>query len=427
MKIFSRKILSNTLWLIYSKIFTLLFNLFITAKVINYYGSTDYGMYVFSTNVVSVLEILVTFVEVRIVKKKYVDYPTDEVVWNATIARVILSGISFLIGLVYVIFSAESMEIKVMVFILLINSILVNMRFGMETHFEYMLESKRMVIAANIASLLIMVLQLVAIMLQLKIVVLCLISTVNAIVSFVIIYFQYRKCWKVRLRTSLNKRLIGCLLVESIPLAIAAAAATIYTKCDSLMLKYFMNYENVAIYSVSLKLYSIAQIAIVPVRTSFFPKQMDLYSTDGTKYETMYIKISSCMTWLCILGIIVGNALLPSIFLVFFNVEYLGAIHSFRVLCVGLVVLYNTVLRTAHISIQGNTHVLMYVQLISVGLNVIMNCMLIPKWGINGAAISTSITLLFSTFFSNLFFKDTRKLFYWQLKAFNPIYIFKKT
>lgn len=421
----NKKILSNILWLVYNKVFVLLLNLFVTVKIVNHYGSNEYGMYSYAVSIVAILEILITLVEVRVVKKQYQDYNFDTVVWNATFARILLSAVALFLGTVFALIYNGGFQFTVMLTILLCNAIIVNLRFGMENHFEYTLKSKKVVIASNITQLIASVLQIIAIKFDWTIISLCLISSANAIINFALIYLFYQIQYKKKLVTHLDVKLIKTIIIDSIPLAIAAAAATIYTRSDSIMLKMFIDYESVGIYAVALKLYSIAQIAIVPVRTSIFPKQMEYLNKNQKIYEKLYIKTSSIMTWFCLICCVFGNLILNKIFPLLFESEFSDAIPAFRILCIGLLFLYNSTLRTGHIALSGDTKKLMIIQIISAFLNIGLNIIFIPLLGLKGAAVATIITLFISVFVSNLFFKSIRNIFVWQLKAFNPIYIFK--
>ena len=50
-------------------------------------------------------------------------------------------------------------------------------------------------------------------------------------------------------------------------------------------------------------------------------------------------------------------------------------------------------------------------------INVLLNIVLIPKLGITGAAISTVISIAFSSYFFFLFHNKTREIFYLQSKS----------
>lgn len=158
-----KRILSNTLWMTFDKVFILILNLFVTVKIANYFGTTEYGSYQYAVNIVAILEILVAFVDGRVVKKRYFDTDADSLVFNATICRVIFSIVSGVFGLLYVIIADRGLQFSIMFGVLLLNSILVNLRFGMVNRFEYLLKSKKTVIAADVSALLSSILQLIAI------------------------------------------------------------------------------------------------------------------------------------------------------------------------------------------------------------------------------------------------------------------------
>lgn len=421
-----KKLISNILWLAYNKVFMMLISLFVTVRIVNHYGSAEYGEYAYAVNVVALLEIINTLVEVRVVKKRYTDHPKEFVVWNATVSRIITSVAALVIGIVFMLIYRGSAMLNMMLLVLMLNSIIGSLRFGMETHFEYCLNSKRMVISTNIASLLTAGLQLAAIYFNWSILSLCLISTAGAVVMLIMIAAQYKAIYHCGIKNQTDFSFIKTLVIESIPLTIAAASATIYTKSDSVMIEMLMgDYAPVGIYAVALKLYSVVQIAIVPVRTSFFPKQMELYRSDRVRYKKLYVRVSSAMTWLCIAGIVMSILILPKVFPYVFEEEYSAAIPAFNWLLISLLFLYNSVLRTGHFTITGNTKVLMYTQIAGALINILANFIMIPLVGINGAAIATAITTFLSVFLLNIFSKDGRELFLWQLQAFNPMYIFK--
>ena len=72
--------------------------------------------------------------------------------------------------------------------------------------------------------------------------------------------------------------------------------------------------------------------------------------------------------------------------------------------------MYNSILRSSHFTITENTKVLMISQLAAVLINIILNYVLIPKFGIIGATIATSTHFL-SLLVFNLFFMQSKKIF----------------
>lgn len=419
-----KRILSNTLWMIFDKVFLLILNLVVTVKIANYFGVLEYGNYQYAVSVVAILEIFVTFVDGRVVKKRYITNDPDNLVYNASICRVIFSVGTAIIGLIFIVVAQRGTQFSVMFSILLINSILVNLRFGMANRFEYLLKSKKTVIAADISALLSSILQLIAVRLQCSIITISVIAAISSGVNLCIVAIQYKTEFAKKGKFYLDKTLIKELIKESTPLAIAASCATIYTRCDSVMLGSMMTAAEVGIYSISVKLISVVQIAISPIRESVYPKLITLHAKDKNEYAKRYVQISSLLTWIYICGVSLSFVVLPYAFR-FLKPEYAEAFPVYRIHVIGTFFMYNAALRAGHYTLINRGSILTYSQIASVIVNVILNIVGIKYLGMYGAALATIVTQGLSLFLSNLAFgKEGREVFIWQVKALNPLSMF---
>ena len=423
MKEDTKKILLNTLWMLFDKVFILILNLIVTVKIANHFGKSGYGSYQYAVNAVALFEILVTFVDGRVVKKRYRNYDNDLLVYNATICRTIFSVLSAVIGLFFIFISRRGNDFTLMFSVLLLNMILINLRFGMVNRFEYILRSKKTVIAADISMLLSSVLQLEAVRQNWSITSISIIAAISSAINLIIIFIQYKTEFHNSKRYYTDKKLIYEMLKESLPLAVAASCAVIYTRCDSVMLGNMLSDDEVGIYSISVKLISVVQIAIAPIRESVYPQMLLLYSENKKAYEKRYIQITSLMTWIYIVGVAASLFVLPFAFK-FLNPEYSEAFPIYRVHVIGTFFMYNAALRAGHYTMINKGNILMYSQVFSVIANIIMNVIGINLWGMYGAAIATIITQAVSLLFSNLCFgKEGKEVFKWQIKALNPLRI----
>lgn len=421
-----KRILSNTLWMLFDKVFILVLNLIVTVRIANYYGTLGYGKYQYAVSVVALFEVLVTFVDARVVKKRYVSENPEQLVWNATITRMLFSVISLAGGIIYLIFSGEDGGYAAIFLVLLVNAIILNLRFGMQNRYEYLLKSRKVVLASNIALAVGGVLQLLAVSLHLSILAIAIITVLSSLISLIIIYIQYRREYGKLIQWTYKKNLVKELIRESLPLAIAASCAIVYSRCDSIMIGNMLSIEDVGIYAIAVKLIHVVQIGIAPIRESVYPKMIKLYEKDRKAYVQRYIQITAIMTWIYIVGVLLSFVVLPFAF-GFLNHEYAEAFPIYQVYVIGTFFMYNAGLRAGHYTLINRGNVLMYSQIISVVLNIILNYLLIKTIGIYGAAIATGITQGISLMFSNLFFGQTgREVFMWQLEGLNPLRILKK-
>ena len=422
----AKKIVYNVLWMIFDKVFMLIMNLLVTVQVANHFGAMEYGSYQYAVNVVAIFEILVTFVDSRVVKSKYYHYSANTVVFAANISRILFSIISGIIGVCFILFFSNDMKFSAMFIILLLNTIIINVKAGMANRFEFLLMSKKIVVASDLATVIGAIMQLMAVRFDWSIIVISLIALFTSIMNVLIVYIQYKWEFKERLICKFDRKLFKSMIRQSVPLAIAASCATIYTRCDSVMIGMLMTTAEVGVYSISLKLISVVQIALSPVRESVYPKLIALYNTDKTAYQKMYIRVSSMLTWMYIIGVAFSFFILPFLFR-FLNAEYAEAFPIYKIYVLGTFFMYNAALRAGHYTMINKGNILMYTQLFSLVLNVILNYVGISWIGVYGAAIATIITQGLSLMISNLFFgQEGRDVFKWQIKALNPVNIFIK-
>lgn len=291
----------------------------------------------------------------------------------------------------------------------------------MANRFEYLLKSKKVVIAADIAAVISLLLQLVAVRMKWSIVAITVIVLISSVISLIIVFIQYKmEFGGSKIHYYVDRNLLLNMIKESVPLAIAASCAIIYTRCDSVMIGNLLSVSDVGIYSIAVRLISVVQIAIGPIRESIYPKLIQLYRSDKTRYIQVYIQATSVLTWIYIIGVLISLVILPYVFR-FLNPEYANSFDVYKIYVIGTFFMYNAALRAGHFTLINRGIILTYSQVISVVLNIVLNLFLINKFGLYGAALATVITQAVSLMFSNLFFKkDGCEVFKWQLLALNP-------
>lgn len=420
-----KKVSANMVWLLCDKVCTLFANLFVLVVVANFYGATEYGLYQYALSVNTVLEVIVLLIDKRVVKKRYDDYDTSKLVYNATLAKLFLSTCSLVLGIFVTLIFNKGAIFNLIFLLMLLNSIVTNLGFGMENHFEYVLSSKKVVIASSISKGVGVIFQLGIVFFKLPIYWLAVVLFIISSIRLGILVVQYKKAFLISFFNKVDFSLISSIIKESLPLAIAATAATIYTRCDSIMIESMLGYSKVGIYSIATQLNTVLQILVPPVQISIFPKMIEWYNKDKEMYYKQYSRITCCMTGIGLLAIVSSFLALPVLFTHFFNPEYMESYRIFQIQSLGTLFIYNATLRSSHYTIVGESRVMMISQLIAVFLNVLLNFLLIPLYGIKGAAIATVMTHTISLLFSNYAFICGKEIFTIQCNAFNPVFLWK--
>ena len=106
-----------------------------------------------------------------------------------------------------------------------------------------------------------------------------------------------------------------------------------------------------------------------------------------------------------------------------FSKDYLPAIMVYTILTLAVLMKANGALQTGHMTLKEITKKSFYKTTAGLGINAILNYLLIKSFGINGAAMATAITQVFTIFIIDFFIKEYREQAVIQLKSFNSFYL----
>ena len=420
--IFKSKVFNNLTWLIFDKIITLLVGVIVIFKVANHYGPVQYGLFQYATSLNLIFGIILLLIDSRVVKKKYSKNNISHVIFNTTLTKIFLSIVSLFFGVILLYFLNQGLNFNKIYIILLLNNIIINLTFGIQNYFEFVLKSKKIVIASNIAIILSAIFQLIFISLDYSIIIIALVIFFASVVKMIILLFQFYKTFKLSLISKVDFNLIINFIKESFPLAIAGIAATIYSRIDQIMIGSILGYEEVGIYSISVQMISIVSMIIIPFQVSIYPEMINWFKSNLNVYYKNYLMITSITSWISILGIALSLFLSYLFFDLIFDEMYSESLYIFQIHIIGVFFMYNAILRSSHFTLTKTSYILMISQIIAVFLNIILNFILISKSGIYGAAFSTVFTQFFSLLLSNFFFSKSKKIFWIQIKGLNPNY-----
>ena len=147
----SRKnVLSSILWLVFDKVFILVVNLFVTIKIANYYGKEVFGLYEYALSTISIISILLTFVDGRVIKKLFSLGNDSHILHNTNIAKLVLSTITTIFAIIILVFSNRDSTYQLISILLLLNVIIINLIFSIQSYLEYNLQLKSVVLSSNI-------------------------------------------------------------------------------------------------------------------------------------------------------------------------------------------------------------------------------------------------------------------------------------
>lgn len=427
MSIGIKKITQNIGWLMFDQFFILFLQFIVGVKVANYYGAELYGKYSYAMSLVGFSGIFFEILNSRVIKKYYTEENFNKIVYNITFLKNSIAIILFLVP----IFLKVVLEIDNTLFYLLIfmclDNILSTTTFGIENFFEYKLESRRIVISNNIVKIISYSLQYICMLLNMGIIVIPIIRCVGSFTRVCLLKYQYKKYYLInkKIKNKLNIKLLWKMIDESKFLWITFVSFLIYTQLDKLMINYYLGEEEVGIYTIGIQLSGILSILIGPVQNSIYPKMIELYKESYEKYYNFFLLSNTMITQLYLVLTISSIIVVRYLFRYVYKPEYSPAIIVYSILAFSVFIKAVGSLQTSHLTIKGLTQKTFYKTLAGLILNIVLNSLLIPKYGINGAALATLITQFFVLIFLDFFIKEYREHAFVQLKSFNTFYLLK--
>lgn len=184
------------------------------------------------------------------------------------------------------------------------------------------------------------------------------------------------------------------IIKRSSPMAISSIAYILMQSIDIILLGKFTNFKIVAYYAVTVKLTMIISLALTSVNAVFAPKISELFSSGQYKKLNISIKNATRLIFVLTIPAILMLVLFSNYILNFFGDEYIVAKNALLILLLGQTVSALCGSVGTYMNMTGKQNILQILLITALVINLILNWVLIPKYGIIGAAIATSISMI---------------------------------
>ena len=218
-------------------------------------------------------------------------------------------------------------------------------------------------------------------------VVLCVVSTVAVFVLLLKKDFP---------DTTTQKYSTKDIIKTSYPMALSAISYFLMQSIDILFLGAFETFESIAYYSVAVKMATVTSLALISVNIVIAPKIAKIYNDRNFSELKSMIRKATRINVLISSPILLILFFFPDFLLSMFGDNYTLAKNAFLVLLIAQFFNSITGPSALYLNMTGRQKILNSILLISLLINVILNAILIPKFGMVGAASATTISFVIS-------------------------------
>lgn len=191
-----------------------------------------------------------------------------------------------------------------------------------------------------------------------------------------------------------DKKLIKEILATAWPFGLMGLMGAIMLNTDIIMLGWLRSSTEVGYYSAAQKPIQLLYILPALLASSTFPVLARLAKTNRGEVKKMLGKFLRLVIVVAIPITFIGLIFANQIIGLLFGSEYSPAIGAFRILMLSILVVYpSTLLGNAIFAYDHQKSFVVFVATAAIG-NIAFNLLLIPPFGIEGAAIGTILTQL---------------------------------
>ncbi len=411
-----KKYFYNAGWLVLEKIFRLATNFIFLGMIANKIGPSDFGVITFSQSIVIML-LAVTNLGMdgllvnefsKSVEKKY----SNSVLFNtAFFSKLGISGLILAFFCFYsLIFSNSSFSDETLsIFYITLISLVFYCQSVYVAYFQAISKSK-LISYASIFSLLVSSIVKVLLLVNSSNSVYYAASfTFDLIILLLSSVYVARKYNDLSLDfKKINRTCFNYIFSKSYPLMFSAILLVIYSRLDQLMIAGMLGTEDLGLYGVAIRI-SDAYIFIPSmIASSFFP----LISVDNSKENVIFyfsiVFLAAVIS--CAFVLLLGPILIP----VLFGAQFVESISAMNIVVLSSVFAVVGSAATNYLITVNLTYIRLIRVFVGLIINVVLNFLWIPEYGIVGAAYATLITQIVAAWASNYFNVKSRECFYWQ-------------
>ena len=402
--------IKNALILMFDSVIKILAGFILTVLIARFFGPGKFGDINYVLAVVEILQIFVLFgfddIVLRDLGQKNI---SDNIILGSAVAlRVLFAAITYVAGIfLFIFFFGKSF---LSLYLILGLQLFFYVLYILKPWYQIHSLNKYIVVSSQICFWVMTVAKVLVIALNIEnLKIYTFAVTLSVFCEVLCLYIFHSKSghgittWKVNF--AYQKR----LLLDSLPVVFQSFAIVIYMKTDQLMIGKMLSSEELGIYSIAVTISQVVYFLPGVLINAFYPKIAEK-ARNNQPYDDDVSTLGAVLIIPFILFALCCTFIIPYFIPLFFGDAYAAAgdvikLHSWAgiFVAVGCANSYWLVLN----NLQRYS---LYATIIGAIFNFVLNFIFIPRFGINGAAVTTVLSQMMAAFGAYFFFKDKRSL-----------------
>jgi len=413
------KYFKNTSWVFFERIFRMTVNLFVFVWIARYLGPEQFGLLSYSIAFVGLFSVFASLGLDEIIVSKLVQnkIKVSEIIGTSFVLK-LLAAFFLLVSMSSILFTLFSDQ-QTNIFILIITTSLIFQSFNVIDLFFQSKVLSRYVVFANIVTLILSSLIKVSlILIEANLLSFVLVFLLDSIIlAIALTYFFIRNSGHSIKKINFKWNVAINLLKESWPLILSGLVISIYMKIDQVMIKHIIDDQSVGLYAAAVKICEVWYFLPIVIASSLFPAILNSKKTDIELYKKRIQGFYVLIFYLAILLVIPITFFSEWIVHTLYGNQYNQAASILLIYVWASIFVFLGVASSKWLIAEGLQIYSAINASIGAMVNVLLNYFLIKKLGVDGAAWSTLISYMISSYICLLLWSKTRINFIYLSKS----------
>lgn len=422
------KFARNAFWIMFSRVYQIAVNLVVSILSVRYLGPSNYGLINYAASFSSLFTAFCTLGIDDVMVNELIAKPKKQgkLIGTAIILRICASIFSVL-TICLIVFALNPGEPLTFWVTLVYSSGLVMQSLEVIKYFyQHRLMSKVTSLLTVVVRTIVAVYKIFLLVSGKDVLYFAASNVVDHGVFGVLLIFCY--CYHKDLHQGLRyeSSLAKELLKKSYHFILSGLMVALYGQMDKIMLKHLMDETQVGYYSVATTVNNYWPFILTAIIDSARPVIIELFGTNQGLFKKRLTQLYSAIIGISVIAAVGISVFTEPIIQILYGDGYMSSVDALRIVTWSTAFSYLGVARSIWAVPNGQQHFEKYLAAIGVICNAVLNYLMIPLWGICGAAIATLITQIITNFFCGIFFHPLRENMLLMLKALDFRGLLKK-
>ena len=411
-----KKIVSNAVWIIGCKLVKALLTVVVTMITARYLGPANYGLISYAASITAfVIPIMKLGIDSTLVHEIVSRDEEGEVLGTALVLN-ILSSLLCIIGIYAFVNIANRGEADTIIVCLIYS---ISLIFQATEMIQYWYQAKLLSQISSIAMLvsycIVTGVQITLILNKVNVYWFALSYSIDcSIVSAILmLMYRYKGSQKLRFSFSLSKNMLN----KSRYYIISSLMITIFAQTDRVMLKLMLGNAEVGYYSAAATCAGMFSFVFAAIIDSMRPSIFEHSKESTERFEESLSNLYSIIIFSSFGACILMTLFAPLIIGILYGSEYTPSIAALRLVVWFTTFSYLGTIRNIWIIVNDMQKYLWIINLSGALLNIMLNYILIPTWGIMGASFASLATQIFANVIIGYIIRPIRRNNYIMVKG----------